>query len=123
MILFASLLSDSMFLAGVILFAAILLRRSYRYYGRRRKGKKDLSGLAKLPRPSSEPKRSLSTAPPEFLKWQVELHELGRDLKAELDSKMIALQVLIDAAQTEADRLERLLDRNREPRDSDNDSA
>ena len=109
MILFASLLSNGMFLAGVALLVVILLRRWNRYYGRRRRGKKDVSGLVTIPRPSERPRRSLSTAPAEFLQWQVELHDTARDLKAELDSKMIALQILIQSASQQAARLERLL--------------
>jgi len=98
-----------MFLAGVALLVVILLRRWNRYYGRRRRGKKDVSGLVTIPRPSDRPQRSLSTAPAEFLQWQVELHDTARDLKAELDSKMIALQILIQSASQEAARLEQLL--------------
>ncbi len=33
-------------------------------------------------------------APPEVLKWQIEMYDLSRQLKAELDSKMIAVRKL-----------------------------
>lgn len=51
----------------------------------------------------------LRDAPPEVLRWHVELHETARDLKAEIDTKLVALQVLTKQAREEADRLERLL--------------
>ena len=33
--------------------------------------------------------------PAELMRWQVEMHETARDLKAELDSKMVALKTTI----------------------------
>ena len=54
--------------------------------------------------------RSLSDAPTDVLRWHVELHDTARDLKAELDSKITALQVLIRMAGHEAARLERLIE-------------
>jgi hypothetical protein len=39
--------------------------------------------------------------------WQVEFHETCRDLKAEIDSKMRALQILIVEANAAAERLEK----------------
>jgi hypothetical protein len=40
---------------------------------------------------------------------QVEMYELARDMQGELDSKMRILQILVDQARREADRLEELL--------------
>ncbi len=62
--------------------------------------------------------------PPEMLRWQVELHELARDTKAELDSKMRALQAISLLADETAQRLETLIGRaerlgSRPPSDSD----
>ncbi len=49
-------------------------------------------------------------APPdEFRHWQVELHELGRDLQARLDSKISILQTLLIQSETAALRLEERL--------------
>lgn len=48
-------------------------------------------------------------APPDLVRWQVEMHELARDLKAEIDTKLVALQTLIAMARQEAARLESLL--------------
>lgn len=100
-----------MFLAGVLLLIMILLRRFYRYYGRRKPTRKVAEPyLAHTPRPTGE-KRSLSNASADVLSWHVEMHETAREMKAELDSKMRALQLLIGQARYEADRLEQILGR------------
>ena len=94
--------------AGIALASWLLLRGS--------KG-----GWAKSQRATADPREvrrslvetsrdmALSDAPPEVLRWHVELHETARDLKAEIDTKLAALQALTRLAQEEADRLERLL--------------
>ncbi len=48
-------------------------------------------------------------APTEVLKWQVELHDLGRELKAELDSKLIAVRTLSNSYDQAARRLAELI--------------
>jgi hypothetical protein len=49
-------------------------------------------------------------APAEVLRWQVELHDLGRDLKAELDSKLIAVREMTLRYDAAASRLKKLLE-------------
>jgi hypothetical protein len=101
--------SHGMMLAGIALLVAILLRRVYRYQGRVRRGE-DHSPLAgRAPLPTRASSRGLSDAPQNVLRWEVEMHELARDLKAELDTKMRLLQVLISQAQGTCERLQRLL--------------
>lgn len=48
-------------------------------------------------------------APADVLKWQVELHELGRELKGELDSKMMAVRSLVTNYDRAARRLAELI--------------
>jgi hypothetical protein len=48
-------------------------------------------------------------APTEVLKWQVELHDLGRELKAELDSKLIAVRSMTLSYDRAAQRLSELI--------------
>jgi hypothetical protein len=96
-----------MFFVGLALLILILLRRWHRYYGPRRK-----TTTISKPRPvraSRQKTAPLTDAPPDILRWHVEMHEIAREMKAELDSKMGALQVLIRMAREEADRLEELL--------------
>ena len=44
-------------------------------------------------------------APRDVLKWQIELHDLGRALKAELDTKMIAVREITRQYELAAERL------------------
>ncbi|MCA9134210.1 MAG: hypothetical protein KDA45_13675 [Planctomycetales bacterium] len=48
-------------------------------------------------------------APQEVLKWQVELHDLGRELKAELDSKLLAVRAMSLSYDQAARRLGELI--------------
>jgi hypothetical protein len=50
-------------------------------------------------------------APEDLLRWQVEMHELARDVKGEIDAKLMALQSLMIIADEHAQRLESLLTR------------
>ena len=109
--LLADIVKTGMFLAGVVLLVMILLRRAYRYPGRRRPARKEAEHqLARAARSVNE-HRSLSTAPPDVLGWHVEMHETAREMKAELDSKMRVLRLLIAQARHEAERLEQILSR------------
>jgi len=92
----ASLLPLAVILLGLI----FLVRRSYRYFGRGRHGRG-----AKT---AQEKRRHAVDKPVDVLRWEVEMHETARALSAQLDSKMSALQALVQSAQQEADRLERL---------------
>ena len=60
------------------------------------------------PRARKEPPRGLrADAPEEIVRWEVQMQELARDLKAELDSKAIILGHLIREADRAARRLKR----------------
>ena len=48
-------------------------------------------------------------APREVLQWQIELHDLGRELKGELDSKMLAVRALTQSYDRAAQRLSDLI--------------
>lgn len=62
-------------------------------------------------------------APREFRQWEVEMHEIARELSGQLDSKIVMLEHLIRTARQESARLEDLLQRSEpamaEPRDAD----
>jgi hypothetical protein len=57
-------------------------------------------------RPLAEGKDDRAEKPLELLRWQVEMHDTARELKAELDSKLSALQALVIMAKRESERLE-----------------
>ncbi len=102
MYLLASNASWGMFGAGVLMLIFLLMRRSRRYLGKTKKQK--ASPRRKLD--DARQATPLLDAPPEILRWQVEMHETARDLKAELDSKMSALQAITRIASEESARLE-----------------
>jgi hypothetical protein len=57
---------------------------------------------------------ALADAPDEILRWQVEMHATARDLKAEIDTKLMLLQALLKQVQEERQRLEELLAKSAE---------
>ena len=96
-------LATGMFLAALALMIVILLRRTYRYLSRQ---KKDDPTLVHTRRPQQENRAHHLDAPDEVLDWEVQMHETARELSAQLDSKMGALQALIADADRAAGRLE-----------------
>ena len=100
MILLANALGSSLFGVGLALLTVLLLMRSWRYQRRTRTARRRHTTAV------SERSLGLSDAPRDILRWQVAMHETARDLKAELDSKMSALQAIIGIAQRESSRLE-----------------
>lgn len=85
----------------------VLLMRTQRHLGRR----PSTAAPRSLVRPKRvEPQRQEEGQPPLHLdRWEVRMHELARDLSAQLDSKMSILQHLMELADQQAVRLESLL--------------
>ncbi|MEX0819517.1 MAG: hypothetical protein WD070_07980 [Pirellulaceae bacterium] len=102
MYLLASNASWGMFGVGVLMLIFLLMRRSRRYLGKIKKQ----NPVARQKLDDARRATPLLDAPPEVLRWHVEMHETARDLKAELDSKMGALQAIIRLASEESARLE-----------------
>ena len=48
-------------------------------------------------------------APAEVLRWQVELHDLARELKAELDSKLVAVRAMTNSYDQATRRLAEMI--------------
>ncbi len=67
-----------------------------------------LAGPIRIP---SDPTVSLMDAPSSTIRWEVGMHEVARDLRAELDSKMGAVNSLIAQAREESARLAQLIER------------
>ena len=94
--------SAMMLYAGLGLLTFLLLRRHTR---RQRQSRRlDKQPLRVLP-PQRKDATPLMDAPPELLRWQVEMHETARALQATLDSKMSALGALVRIAREHSDRL------------------
>ena len=87
--------SSLLFAMGVLIMIVVLMRRWNRYYKRQRSPQRNARREALA---TSKAQQPLMDAPPEILRWQVEMQETARDLKAELDTKIAVLQRLtIDA--------------------------
>jgi len=97
------MLNQLMFLAALCVAISILLRRSYRYFGRRRSS----AAVVRVPRPARE-ERAKRDAPKDLMAWEVQMHETARELSAQLDSKMRALEILIREADEKIARAEAL---------------
>jgi hypothetical protein len=98
--------SSLLFLLGIVMLIVILMRRWSRYFKRQKSAKRAARPLA-MREPNAE--QPLMDAPPELLRWQVEMHETARQLKGELDTKIAILQRLTIDAQRQAERLESIV--------------
>ncbi len=82
----------------------VLWRRSNKHFGRGGKAYEPPHRLSKL---ETNRDLALSDAPPEISRWQVEMYDLSRELKGEIDTKLALLQVLIRHANEASARLEK----------------
>lgn len=107
MYLLANTLSNIGFLLALAIIVLLLLRRSNRYFSR--KGRSKIEGLVRIDRPAA-PKRWTSNidSPEVVAKYEVQLQETMRELSAQLDNKMVCLQVLLRQANEKIRRLEEL---------------
>lgn len=112
----ASPLASMAFAAGCGLLTMILLRRSYRHFGKRTRGGSG-PAIDTQPRPTDPWAGVKRDAGARFDRQKVEMHELARDLMGQLESKTIVLNELVQQSQRQIDRLTELLDRGeKEPR-------
>jgi DNA-binding NarL/FixJ family response regulator len=95
---------------GIALACYMLMRRSA---GRLARSKRDEPSPREIRKQfgQRDKQQPLVDAPPDLLRWQVEMHETARDLKAEIDTKLAALQALAIVARREAERLETAIGR------------
>lgn len=92
-------------LAGLVLAIGLLLFRVQRQLGLRRRADAGHLAAARVEGRG----RIAMPAPDDVVAWQVEMQELARELAAQLDSKMVALQQLIRDADRASARLEAAL--------------
>jgi hypothetical protein len=93
--------AQMLFLGGIALATWLLMRRLF--IGRRHNAKR-VDPIKEITK-KEKPLQSID-APPEVLKWEIQLHDLGRELTARIDSKLSALQALTKMAHEAAERLE-----------------
>ncbi len=94
-------------LAGVIILTAVLLRRSYRRFGRRSRRKNP--DVLKSLREHLQIDVEQIDASAAIDRREIELFTLYRDCAARLDNKIIAIEHLLRQSEEIADRLDRLL--------------
>ena len=111
MILLAEISQYILFAAGLCVLIWLILRRSH---GRPGRSRPDNEPLVRTPRPEKATNVGLIDAPADVARWEVAMHETARDMKAELDTKMVALQTLTRMAQAESERLEAAIARARQ---------
>jgi len=91
--------SQMMLVAGIVMLGWFLARRQIRSRSRLHAQNIDDRNLRQkrieADKPTSVP---LSSAPVEIQRWQVEMFDLQRELKAELDMKIVVVQSLIRQA-------------------------
>ena len=112
------------FMFLVLAVSFILLMRTSRYFNRPRQDEPAWSRTARprLGGSHNHPQKMTrdSGSASEMESWEVEMHETARELKAQLDSKMSALQALIADADRAAFRLETAMKNRDIPSDSQN---
>lgn len=103
-IIAAEILPNVMFFAGLLLVAGFLLRWTR---WRQRRPRSDPFAEAKSSARGERP-----TMPPATLgPWEVQMHELARDLSAQLDTKILIVDQILRRAEEQTARLESAINR------------
>jgi hypothetical protein len=103
--------STLMLLLGMVLLSWVLLRRRYEHRPGSSCANGSLIDRTEEPQVPSQPNSKSLDAGAELARWQVQMHETARDLKAELDSKIGVLQQLVRMAGDHEQRLGQLIAR------------
>jgi hypothetical protein len=105
--LFAQLSLSHLFLAGLLATSLFVLYRTRRKFQQTSSPRWQAEPNA----PQRADKSHTAAAPAEVREWEVQFHELARDVSARIDSKMAALAHLLRAAHHETLRLEAAIGR------------
>ncbi len=93
-------LTSLLLLAGVLLVAFAVLRNSFR-----------AMSSSSAHRDSKESRQLPAVVPDSLTQWEVEMHDIARELSARLDNKIRLLETLLREAQAQEGRLAALLER------------
>ena len=113
--------TGSLILFGLALaVAAFVMARSWR----RNRGRKSLESQVGEVRSWADAQLSESSspligAPAELRKWHVEIEQIVRDARADLDTKIALLQAVVRSAAVESARLERAIEAARQIKERD----
>ena len=121
----SALLSDQqpfLLLAGGVCLALVIVVRLILRRQRNRKKFPSLKAQVSTCRAEldqAEPRKEtpLIDAPAPVARWHAEMHQVGRKIAAEIDSKVLMLQATIRNASREAERLEKALAQVRSEQD------
>lgn len=91
--------------AGFILLCWVLVRRQVKLRKRVNKNTRVANRALKALRERRDPAVPLSDAPPETQRWQIAMFDLQRELKAELESRIVLVQTLIRQLDQRIERL------------------
>lgn len=95
------------FFAGCALLTFILLKRTYRRIGGRKKN--DSAPIERIQRPKNQWDGAQRDALAVVERQKVEMYDMSRDLNGELSSRILVLEQLVGESQKQIDRLEQLL--------------
>ncbi|QDU30066.1 hypothetical protein ETAA8_51850 [Anatilimnocola aggregata] len=107
-LLLANLFSTYGLAAALAIICLVVLRGNWFRQRRSKESEADPSEIKKACAPKAR-ETAFENAPNDLLRWQVEMHEMARDIKGEIDAKMLALQSLMIVAREHCQRLESLL--------------
>ncbi len=93
---------------GFVMLAWVLARRKIRAGKKVHEDTKRANREIKLMREHKEPSVPLSGAPAETQRWQAAMFDLQRELKAELDTRIIVVQTLLNQVDMKINQLNRL---------------
>lgn len=108
--LFSQLPSNWGLAAALAVACLLLLRGSWSRQKRSEQATPNPQAIREAYSPRNR-EASSHHAPDDLLRWQVEMHDTARDVKAEIDTRLLALQSLMIVANEHAQRLEVLLAR------------
>jgi hypothetical protein len=95
-------------LAGFVMLGWVLARRQLKMRKRVNQDSRVANRALKQMRAHKNPAVPLSDAPPETQRWQVAMFDLQRELKAELDTRIVVVQTLLNQVDQRIARLSAL---------------
>ncbi len=94
--------------AGFIMLGWVLARRQIKMRGRVNRNTRQANKAVKAIREYKEPAVPLAGAPVETQRWQGAMFDLQRELKADLDTRIMIVQTLLQQVDQRIERLESL---------------
>lgn len=94
--------------AGFIMLGWVLARRQIKMRGRVNRDARQANKAVQAIRDYKEPAVPLAGAPVETQRWQAAMFDLQRELKADLDTRIVIVQTLLQQVDQRIERLETL---------------